>query len=189
MTRAIDAATRAALQAAHVTHFTLIDIDLASGPLRLADLAFEVVVSGQTYLAAQGIGTIEPVKETDREASGLTFTLFASNQTAFAGALTELKAAQGRTVTLKYCVWDGTTLRVDSNVWQGVLDVPTILDGDAPQIRITAESLLFGATRPRNTLSSNEDQQARAPGDKFFEYAAQMAEAVIVWPGKEFNKK
>jgi hypothetical protein len=189
MSRAIDAATRTALQASHVTHFCLVEMDLVGGPVRLVDLAFDVTVDGNLYTAAQGIGTIEPVTETDREASGLAFTLSAVNPAALAGALTELKAAQGRRVTLKLAVWDGVALRVDPNVWEGVFDVPVIQDGEAPVVRVTAEHLLLGATRPRGTLSSNEDQQARAPGDKFFEYAAQLAEATIVWPGKEFFKK
>ena len=189
MSRAIDSATRTALQASHVTHFSLIEMDLASGPLRLVDLAFDVTIDGNVYTAAQGIGSIDPVTETDREASGLKFTLNGVPPGALAGALTELKAAQGRRVTLKLAVWDGTALRVDANVWQGVFDIPVIQEGDSPLVSVTAESLLLGATRPRGTLSSNEDQQLRAPGDKFFEYAAQLAEATIVWPGKDFYKK
>ena len=42
---------------------------------------------------------------------------------------------------------------------------------------------------PSGKLFSDQEQQAQHPGDRFFEYAAQMAEVTIAWPNKSFFTK
>jgi hypothetical protein len=185
---ALDAETLAALSAANVQLFALVELDLEGGTVYLCDLAFDVEWNGQTYLAAQGIGTIQPTTETDTEAKGITFTLAAVNTAAIASALTE--HVQGRGALIRLAVVDGTTLRVDPNVWSGVLDVMTVEDdGHEPVIRVTAEHQMIAWQQPSGALFSDPEQKKRHPGDKFFEFAAQMAEVTIVWPGKDFFKQ
>jgi hypothetical protein len=183
----IDGPTLAALQAVQVQMFVLVELDFDSGRVYLSDLpvGIDVEWSGNTYLGAQAIGTIEPITETDTEAKGIAFTLSAVNQAAVAGALTE--EVQGREALLRLAIVDGTTLRVDPNVWSGVLDVMTIEDdGQKPVIRVTAEHMMIAWQQPSGALFSDAEQKARHPGDKFFEFVAQVTEATIVWPGREF---
>jgi len=176
---------KAALAQAHVTTFLLLELGFDSGTQRLAALPFDVVVEGQTYTAAQGIGTIEAVKETGGIAAGLAFTLSAVPSSAIAGVLTE--PLQGRTVTLKLVVVDGETLRVDPVVWQGTLDVPTITDGgQTAQIRITAEHAMLRWQNPTGQTYTPTDQAMRDPADKFFEFVAKVSKDTLVWPAKEF---
>jgi len=184
----IDAPTQAALLAAHVTQFVLVEFGFDSGTVYLADLPFDVTISGTTYVAAQGIGTIEPVVETDKEAKGLTFSMSAVGQAAIASALTE--PVQGRSILMKLAIVDGTTLRIDPCIWSGKFDVMSIDDnGQTPVIRVTGEHQLISWQQPKGALASDADQKLRSAGDKFFEYAAQMAEATIAWPGAEFFRQ
>ena len=177
-----------ALAAANVTNFVLLELDFDGGTVYLCDLPFDVSWNSNTYQAAQGIGTIEPITETDQEARGIVLTLSAVNQAAIAQALTE--EVQGREALIRLAVVDGTTLRVDPCVWRGVMDVMTIEDdGKEPVIRVTAEHQMIAWQQPSGALFSDAEQQERHPGDKFFEFAAQMAEATIVWPGKDFFKQ
>ena len=44
-------------------------------------------------------------------------------------------------------------------------------------IQVTAEHALIAWQQPSGALFSDAEQQLRSPGDKFFEFAAQMAEA------------
>lgn len=183
----LDSNLLAALEAANVTMFVLVELNFDSGRVYLCDLAFNVPWNGNTYLAAQGIGTIEPITETDTEARGIVMTLSAVNQAAIAQALTE--DIQGREALIRLAVVDGTTLRVDPNVWQGVMDVMTIEgNGQQPVIRVTAEHQMIAWQQPSGSLFSDAEQQLRNPGDRFFEYAAQVAEATIVWPNASFFK-
>lgn len=184
---ALDAPTRAALAAAHVTSFLLVEMGFDSGTVYLTTSPHDVTWSGHTYQAAQGIGSIEPITETDAEARGLAFTLSAVPQSAIAGALTE--PVQGRPVLVRLAVVDGGTLRVDPNVWSGRFDQMTIEDSaGAAQIRVTAEHAMIAWQQARGTLFSDQDQRQIDASDLFFEYAAKMAEATIVWPNKSFFK-
>lgn len=180
--------TKAALAQAHVTAFLLVEMALDSGTQRLAALPFDVVVEGQTYTAAQAIGTIEAIKETDAQAAGLAFTLGGVPSAAIASALTE--PLQGRRVTVKLAVVDGPALRVDPVVWQGTLDVPTITDGgETAQIRITAEHAMLRWQNPTGQLYSHADQALRDPADLFFEFGSRVAKDTLVWPAKEFFRQ
>jgi hypothetical protein len=183
--RALDANLAAALAADHVNSFLLIELGFDSGTQYLTSLPHDVDYAGHTWVSAQAVGTIEPVTETDAGAQGLAFTLSGVPVSAIAGALTE--PVQGRPVNVALVVLDGTTLRVDPSVWTGRFDVMTIADQAAgPAIRVTAEHALIGWSQPSGLLFSDADQQRLHPGDKFFEYAAQMSQATVVWPDKSF---
>lgn len=184
----LDAPTLAALDAAHVTQLMLIDMEFDSGTQYLTTAPHDVAWNGHTYVSAQGVGSIDAVVETDTEARGLAFTLSGVPGSAIAGALTE--PIQGRKVTLRLGIVDGTTLRVDPNIWSGYLDVMTVDDtAESPTIRVTAEHASIAWQQPSGRLFSDADQQAAHAGDKFFEYAAKVAEATIVWPAKEFFQR
>jgi hypothetical protein len=175
----------------HVTMFLLLELYLDGGTQYLASTPHDVVWSGQTYTAAQGIGTIEPTAETDSEARGLTFTLSAAGSDNLAGAFEEV---QGRAVILRLAIVDESTapptLRVDPNAWSGTLDVTTIDDNPAsPVIRVTAEHSMLAWQQPPGQLFSHQEQQAIDPTDLFFEHAAAIAEATLVWPDKSFFRQ
>lgn len=183
---ALPAGLLAALAASHVTSFLLIDLGFDSGTQYLTSAPHDVPWAGNTYLCAQGIGSIEPAVETDTEARGLAFTLSAVPQSAIAGALTE--PVQGRPVRLRMAVVKDGALLVDPNVWAGHFDVMTIEDlAGNPVIRVTAEHAMIAWQQPGGQLFSQQDQQALHPGDQFFSYAAQMAEISIVWPDRTFG--
>lgn len=176
----------ARFQDANVTAFLLLDIQLDSGPQRLASLPFNVEWNGATYLGATGIGTIEPITETSEGAEGMLFRLPLVNQAAIASALTE--AIQGRPVTLRLAVVDGTTLRVDPVVWKGTLDTHDIqgLYGDAPELIVRAEHQMLVWDTPKGIRLNSADHERRYPGDGFYKYANEMVDKRIRWPAKEW---
>lgn len=186
--RALDSSLATALQAAHVTSFLLIELGFDSGTQYLTSLPHDVDYDSHTWVSAQGVGTVEPITETDDGAQGLAFTLSGVPVSAIAATLTE--PVQGRPVTIHLVVLDGSTLRVDRSVWAGEFDVMSVDDSvSGPVIRVTAEHALLAWSQPSNLLFSDADQQRLHPGDKFFEYAAQMSQATIVWPNKSFFKQ
>jgi hypothetical protein len=181
----------AAVDRPHVTMLLLLEVYLDAGTQYLASTPHDVVWSGNTYVAAQGIGTVEPTTETDAEARGLTFTLSAAASANLAGAF---EAVQGRDVILRLAIVDETTnpptLRVDPNAWTGTLDVTTIDDNPAnPVIRFTAEHSMLAWQQPSGQLFSHQQQQLADPTDLFFEHAAAMTEATLVWPDKSFFRQ
>jgi hypothetical protein len=183
-----DAALATALSAAHVTQFLMIELQLDSGTLRIATTPFPVDYGGFTWFSSQNLGSIEPVMETASEQRGLTFTLGGVPPSIVSSVLNE--NVQGRAVKLLLAVLDGGTLRVDTNAWSGLLDVLTLEDGTpTATVRVTAEHRLIAWREPQLVRHSDEDHKRLHPGDKFYEYAAEIAEATIVWPGKEFFRQ
>ena len=186
--RDITPAMQAAFAQAHVTAFVLLELGFDTGTQYLAALPFDVVVDGITYQAAQGIGSIEPITETAGYAAGLAFTLSLLTEAAIASAITS--DYQGRPVTIKLAVVDGTTLRIDPVAWRGSLDVPTLTDGArSAQVRVTAESEFIRWQQPTGQLFSDADHQAAHAGDLYFQFAAAASQDTVVWPGKEFFKR
>lgn len=173
----------------HVTYLLFIELALDSGTQRLVSAPHDVDWDGFTWTAAQGLGTIEPLQETGSQARGLAFTLSHVPAGALASAMDP--NLQGRPVKIHFGVLDAAgTLQVDRAVWQGSLDVASIKDGaSSGVIRFTAEHAGIAWQQSSGLLMSHEDQQVLHPGDKFFEYGAQMSEAVITWPGKEFFRQ
>ena len=188
MSRSLDSNLANALAAAHVTHFMLVEMVLDSGTLRVATAPYDISYGGFTWLSVHAVGSIDTVTETSGEQRGLAFTLGGVPSTMISTVLTE--HVQGRAVTLKLVVLDGATLRVDESAWSGLLDTMSIDDG-APTatVRVTAEHRLIAWREPNLVRYSDEDQKRLAAGDKFFEYAAAISEATIVWPAKEFFRQ
>lgn len=188
MSRTLDSNLAAALQAAHITHFLLVDMALDSGTLRLATAPFDISYGGNTYLAVHNVGSVEPIVEAGGEQRGVAFTLGGVPSSMVSQVLSE--NLQGRSVTLRLVVVDGATLRVDDSAWTGLLDTMQLEDG-APTatVRVTAEHRLIAWREPNLVRFSNEDQQRLHPGDKFFEYVVELSQATIVWPAKEFFRQ
>lgn len=186
--RDLDPALATALQAAHVDGFVLVSMQLDSGTLYMAGLPFPFTWGGNTYLPVMGVGTVREILETDTEVADLNFTLSGVPESSIAIALAE--DVQGRPVTVMQAVVDGTTVYMDEEAWKGYLDVMVIDDsGPTAVINVSAVHTMAAYAEAKEVLYSNEDQQALHPGDKFFEFAAQMANATISWPNKEFFRK
>ena len=186
MTRALTSPFAAALAGAHVTAFPLIELGFASGTDYVCGLAHDVTWSGNTYSAAQGLISIEALEETAASAQGLRILLAGAPGANVALALQE--KVQGRPVTVRLAVLDAAgALQVDTNVWQGLMDTMQIDDNASHcVVSITAEHMLAVWDRPRPARYTDAAQQALYPGDRGLEYVAAVAEAQIVWPGKEF---
>lgn len=190
MSRAnIPPAMLAALQRDHVTQFLLLDLLLVGGPQYLSTTPFDVVWGGNTYRGAAGIGSIEPVTETSRGATGLRFTLPLVSAAAIASAMTE--RIQGREVILRYAVVDDSTqpptLLVDPVVWRGALDASELdLYGPEPKLTVTAEHDMLMWDRPTGAVVSDDEQQRLYPGDGFLKYAAETVDKRIVWPARSY---
>jgi len=181
--RGISTGFAAGLQQGFVQWFPLVHMALASGDVYCCGAPVAVDYAGHTYLPLYGMGSIDPIEETDDTQAGITFTLSGVPESMIALVLAE--PMQGRAVTVRLAqVVDGQ-LYVDDAVWQGLLDVPSLEDGENPVVRVTAEHQLIAWDEPAGLMFSDADQQMLHPGDQFFQYTASLVEATILWPTKE----
>lgn len=187
MTRlSLPGAFTTALSAGHVTVFPMIELRFASGTDYICGLDHDVSYGGNTYLAAGRCIGIEKITETAQQTEGLKIILDGSLSANVALVLAE--KVQGRLVILRLAAVDGAgALQVDDNVWSGMMDVLALSDDpESCQAVITAEHMLAVWDRPRPLRYSDAQQQALFSGDLGLQYVEEVAEAQMVWPGKEF---
>lgn len=138
---------------------------------------------GQEWVGIAGIGAIDTIPETtDGSATGVSATLFQvpsefrddiADQ-AVRGCLYEL--------FLGALSEDYKTVIGFKRIWRGTLQGYEITDaGTTISVKATGESRAIDQRRPAQKRFSDEWQQRKYPGDKFFEYLSRCAEIPILW--------
>lgn len=186
MSRSLSGGFTTAIALPSVNLFPLLELQFASGTDYLCGLAHDVPWNGNTYLAAGGYMGLERIVETATQTEGLRIALEGSSAANVALLLTE--KVQGRLVIVRLAALDAAGVpQVDANVWTGLMD-SMVLNDDAQNcvVTITAEHMLAVWDRPRVVRFTDAQQQILYPGDLGLQYVEEMAEASIVWPGKEF---
>jgi hypothetical protein len=186
--RGVNATALTNLTSQVVTDFPLIEMQLASGILRIAALNHSVDWNGFTWLPDRGLGRIEAIKESGAEMAGLSFELSAVPTALISAALSE--NVRGRPIIVRNATLNGTVVSVDDNVWTGQLDTMTIEDGkDSAVIRVTAEHRMVFWQSPHPVDFSHAAQQLVDPTDTFYSRMADIANKTLVWPSAAFFKK
>lgn len=139
------------------------------------------------WLGVGEFGAIDTVGETtDGSATGVKCTLL-KVPSEFAPDIAD-QAVRG----VKYEIYIGalneTYQTVDAShlLWRGRLAEYRITDsGDTLQVEVTGESRAIDQRRPTIKRFTDEYQQRKYPGDKFFEYVPRMTEVSILWAKAE----
>jgi hypothetical protein len=191
MSRSVPGGMATAFGSSHFTGFHLIELQFTSGTIYLTTCPHDVPWNSITWQSVFGVGSVDVVKESGTSVEGIELTLSNVNTANIANALAE--NIQGRKVILRFAVVDGSgTMYVDTNVWTGKLDTMPIIDagfGGTGSVKVTAESDLIDMDVPRMVRLSDAEQRRVSSTDRFYEYAASLANTTITWPNKEFFKK
>ncbi len=187
MTRVLPTALQTAIDAPVVRPFMALRIELPDpvyawtgrGTLSFADNGGVV----RSWVGAGEVGAIEAIGEaTDGSATGIKAVLF--NVPSEFSADIEDQAVRGVLFELYVGSLNETfqTIEATALIWKGVLDSYKITDaGTSLSVEITGESRSIDQRRPAIKRFTDGDHQRRYPGDKFFEYVAQMTEVPILW--------
>lgn len=175
MARDINAAW---VTAQHVRLGLLVEVEVASGTLRLWTGGEDLSWDGHIWTGAGNLLAIEFAAETvELRAEGVRLTLNGCNPDILATALEEV--VQGKPVNI-WLAWFDTAapswvLLSDSRnpykIFGGGADVPTITIGkDGLTVSLTAESILTKLERAPGRRYTSEDQKAEFPDDKGFDF-------------------
>jgi hypothetical protein len=160
----------------------LVELDWPSGALRLWTGYGTLSFDGNTYTGSGTIGNISPISEsTDAGANGVTFSVSGIPSELISDALAN--NAQGRPARAWFALLNADrTFTIDPLlVFDGVIDTTVISDsGTTATIAVQAEKELINR-RAESRRANHEDQQIDHPGDLFFDYVAQLQDAVINW--------
>ena len=172
-----------ALSTTVVKLVNLIELDFASGAVRLNSTPKDLVWNGSTW---NGTGTFEKFSDieetTDLKATGAQVQL-AGIPAYLSLALTEKCRNRDFNLYLAIAQTSDWTLMDDPfKIFSGKMDQPLIgLNGDDTVLTITAESKLIDLERPRCTNYTHEDQQLTDTSDRGLEYVAALANKELIW--------
>ena len=164
----------------HLEFFMLVKLEFDTGTVYISGADFDVGYEGQVWTSLRGLGSVDPIVESDNEIPGINLTLSGVPNEAIIHAQSE--AYRGRKVTIKWAFFDeNDILCVDSAAWMGFMDVPIITrEKDTCTIQVTAENRMIDWQRPRGLLFNHADQQRIDPTDNFFLGIESMVEREVV---------
>lgn len=179
--RTLTPATEAAFDAQHAIWCVLVELDFASGFVRVSDLGQDIEWNGYTW---QGIGTLGRIRAleegTGLASRGVVMELSGVSQANMAIALGQ--QYQGRPANIYIAALDSTDYSIvdDPVSWSMRMDTMTI-DRQNGIIQVTAESPLADWDRRRVRRHNDADQQSEFPGDRGLEFAEQMTDYLLIW--------
>ncbi len=187
MSRDLPAALSAAIDAPIVRPFQAVRIELPD-PVYAWTGAGTIIFNdadgdSHSWLGVGNLAALESIGEsTDGSASGMSAQLFkipAEFATDIAAQAVRGGAFEIYVGTLNetYQVVEAVQL-----IWKGRLDEYKITDGgDTLSVQVSGESRAIDQRRPAIKRFTDEYQQRKFPGDKFFEYVPRMTEVTILW--------
>jgi hypothetical protein len=142
-----------------------------------------IVFNGASWLGSEGIASIDTVGEsTDGSATGVKAVLYRI-PSELADHLAD-QAVRGVPYDLYVGALDETFQTVVGYklAWRGTLQGYQIDDGgETLTVTASGESRMRDQRRPAVKRFSDEYQQRKYPGDRFFEYVNKLPEVSILW--------
>lgn len=181
MDRHIDASTVSAVVASHVPYVYFVQMEFSSA-LRVCSAGYDMDWNGATWLGLGSLGSIEPIQEqASLEAIGVRLTLTGVPTDLISITLGE--QYQGKACQIWFAPLSADLRLVSQPVrlFSGRMDTMDTEVGETSTITVSAESRMVAWDKPRARRYNNEDQQSRFPGDRGFEFVAQMVEKSLIW--------
>lgn len=180
--RSMTEAVIAALRADNVPILVLVELQFATGTVRVCNAGYNFTWDGHIWTGLGTLGGISAVSEgQDLQMYGLTLTLTGVPSEYVALALGS--GYQGRPATIWLAPLDSEYALLSDPVivFRGRMDTMPVEFGPSATIQLSIESRLVDWERPRMRRYNHADQISEHPGDMFFEFVPQMAEKEIVW--------
>ena len=186
MTRIIDDATSLALQDDVTRPIVLVKIATPSGDILMCSAMQDVLFAGDTYTYGT-LGAISPINETD-DLNDSSITLsFSAIDSATISAIAAPDFINSQ-VTVRVMYYNEQWQSVGDGLlyFEGGAASQNIALGETAEITVNCKSKLSTLSRPRSERYSDQDQQAKYPGDLGMQYATTVSSKTIVWPASEW---
>jgi hypothetical protein len=158
-------------------------LDFQSGAVYANSTGFPIFWDGQEWDGVGQLGAIGPIEESiESKSTGLALTLSGVDAENLAKAIGD--RYQGRTGRVYIALLDNAYEIIGEPVlsFEGPMDsMPVKVAGETISITVNITDGRADWEQPRTVRYTNEDQQARYPGDKGFEFVPQMVEKNIIW--------
>jgi hypothetical protein len=175
----------------------LVEFQFASGTKRVWEGNTELESGGHTWLPLRGMGSIEGLTGPGgggTAAEAVTFRVSGIPNDAsglLAEALSGTNDALQRLVTIYLQLFDDDWQphSVPIGVWWGFMQPPKVsrteiqgTEGATQSVEMQAENAFFNRSRPPFGRYTDRDQQARSPGDRFFQFVGSLLFKKLNYP-------
>lgn len=171
-----------ALQSGNLPMLVMVELDFASGVVRLANAGYNFDFGGYTWIGTGNLGTISGVEEgLDLQMYGCTLSLTGLAAEYIAEALNEEYKDRPASIWLAPLDDNYQILSDPVLLFKGTMDTMPVTLGPQGSIQITVESPLADWERPRSRRYNHEDQISEYPDDLGLEFIPQMVEKELIW--------
>lgn len=187
--KAYSAAVLSALANGELPLVTFVRIAFPSGVVALNDSNFHFQYGGDLYKGASALATVSPVTDGGGEPGGLVFELLEFSTTYIALALDDADEVQGSPIDIRCAILDKDTYQIIDApiVWRGYADTMLIgEDAESGSISLTAENKGVDLLRGNPKVYTDGDQQARWPGDLYYDKVVSQSNKPVVWPARQW---
>lgn len=173
----------------------LVELDFASGQVRMTDAFFDLEIDGLTYQAVGGTIAYDRIEEANNlENRGLRLSL--SNQTQALIPLVLGAEYQNRQARVFRVYYDrdtgsivGSKIELFRGLMNGGIDIEDIVPPESTQdktstIHMTLQDLLMELESIGGIQANPDSHQAFYPGDKGLQFMFKLADRQITW-GRE----
>lgn len=193
MTRFVNSTAQTAADQPHVVYAILVQLDFASGFVRVFNGTGTLTFNGNTYVGLGQYGSINQVGEsTDLKPSNpVTFQISGlpdGASPALAAAATNRADYYGRSARIDIALFDSNRnilTPIENAVWEGRMDTISVSRANN-SLQLTAEDRMVIWDKTIGFLYSTEWQTVTYPGDVFFDQVPFLANKQITWGGFPF---
>jgi hypothetical protein len=138
---------------------------------------------GQMFIGMGWMGRIESIPQTSElTAENITLQLSGIPSQLLGDVINSVRLNGSATVWLGFFL-NGQLLADPLQLWDGELDVPTVVDGaETCSVSITVENALLALNLASNRRFTTLDQQLDFPGDTGFDYVSAMQDLYLPYP-------
>lgn len=185
MSRDLSTGLETAVQAPSISPIGLVEMQFGSGTVRFWTGRGPLVVDGETYTGTGTLGKISSIEETT-ELKAVSVDLELSGVPANVLTIANGEDWQGRDVIIKYAALQQSGNRltlVDDpfQIFKGVMDRMTLVDGRESVVTISAESKQIDLERRSPRRYTSEDQRAEFPEDAGCDAVASLQNKEVIW--------
>jgi hypothetical protein len=180
--RTLTAGVQTAIAQAQITPLMFVELDFASGFLRLTTAGHDVPWNGHTWTGVGLLGKVDAIGESAAlEATGVKLTLSGIDSAIIAIALQEDYQGRPAKLWLAFVNDSGAIVADPLLVFVGRMDTMQVADGETATVVLNLENEFAAWDRPRVRRFTNADQQAEYPGDLGFEFVTEAAQSTVTW--------
>jgi len=187
MSRDLSTTNLAEINASHLHLVTLVKLDFDT-PIYTHSGIGTITYDSNDYLGVGDFGGISDSRESESlSASSITITLSGIDSTLISEAQTAGRFRDRVSIYEGYRQDDGTLVDDPWLVWSGWFDYAAIQLGKESSVAITCHHDLSVLAERDGSRFTDEDQEERYAGDRFFRYVTDQRSLKLLWGGTKVS--